>query len=653
MPGKTARALCPVCQEPMPPDETECANCGAFVIDEAVVRLCRAFGIDREKALALFEKGYRHPKQLQDRDLDSVLERNENGLLYLCTNCGGFVATGDTRCARCGAEFEPGAEDDASPEEDILDLVLCPVCGADNEPSQAECEICGEDLRASGTPPAPVSASVTASAPRQDPDPVRCPACGTAKADARGPCPECDRPGGHPGLVDVDAFLGDPETSAQGQAEPAPAPRVQAPRPVPRVAKVAKVARPPPRTPRGPTPGAPAPKQRNPAAPRTLPRPMPVPAPRPTPVPSRPRPPIVGAPQPAPRPDRPRRVRWPTLPPELSASLVAASGVALLSATFLGQAGVIWAVAVILASLCVYVPAVAPFSRSARLGPVDAILLALGAIPGLLVPSVPVGWALLVAVAGAPALALATRRLVRSPLRHLIVVAASLPLLSMALVAAGGLAFAGTSAWALTVLACLPWPVVLAAQELIRRRFDVAARRELSRAESSFSRRDYKESLRDYDRAIELSGKGTGPEALPWYGKGATLVLLGRYDEALRAIDTALDLNPHNEVAWLNKGNALMKLGRHLDALRCFNAALKVNPRYEVAWNNKGNALARLGHLDEALRCYDRATGVDPGYRGAWINKGYVLTKLGRYDEASSCADRAVRLDAGPHTDAA
>src|SRR3989442_3465389 len=26
MPGKQARVLCPVCAEPMPPDETECAN---------------------------------------------------------------------------------------------------------------------------------------------------------------------------------------------------------------------------------------------------------------------------------------------------------------------------------------------------------------------------------------------------------------------------------------------------------------------------------------------------------------------------------------------------------------------------------------------------------------------------------------------------
>src|SRR5882762_9415451 len=94
MPGKQPRVLCPVCQEPIPPDETECRNCGAFVIDEAVVRLSRAFGLDREKALKLFEAGFRHPKQLRDRDPNRVLEKGEVGLLFICTNCGGFVAAG-------------------------------------------------------------------------------------------------------------------------------------------------------------------------------------------------------------------------------------------------------------------------------------------------------------------------------------------------------------------------------------------------------------------------------------------------------------------------------------------------------------------------------------------------------------------------------
>src|SRR5437016_13060889 len=143
MPGKQARVLCPVCAEPMPPDETECANCGAFVIDEAVVRLSRAFGLDREKAMKLFEAGFRHTKQLRDRDPNGVLEKGEVGLLFICTNCGGFVASGDAKCPRCAAEFEPEPATAAPVEEDILDILLCPVCGADYDLGTAEREEAG------------------------------------------------------------------------------------------------------------------------------------------------------------------------------------------------------------------------------------------------------------------------------------------------------------------------------------------------------------------------------------------------------------------------------------------------------------------------------------------------------------------------------
>src|SRR4030067_1149840 len=123
----------------MAPHATDCGICGAFVIDEAVVRLSRAFGIDREKALALFEAGFRPPEQLRGRDVDGVLERKETGLLFLCTNCGGFVATGDPTCPRCGAEFEADEETEpawAGGGAGILAPPRCPTCGGETPPAR-------------------------------------------------------------------------------------------------------------------------------------------------------------------------------------------------------------------------------------------------------------------------------------------------------------------------------------------------------------------------------------------------------------------------------------------------------------------------------------------------------------------------------------
>jgi len=625
----------------MPPDETECENCGAFVIDEAVVRLCRAFGIQREKALALFEKGFRHPMQLKDRNVDDVLEHGENGLLFLCTNCGGFVATGDPKCPRCGAEFE--AEEAAPAEEkDILDLVLCPICGADNDPTWKECEICGEPLGGTEEPPGGV--------------PLPPAAVAEATPAARPPEPVAE-----PHALDrIDDILEDLDKPMPAQAGPAVRRRQ-------RVPKVAKPAKAPERLPAAteprPTPGGAPPNPPvalstpatsvRPTRRRTLhPLPKPVIAPKPAPVP---------APDTRARPDArmPPVVRgarhraWSAPPAEFTGGIIVAAAASLVVSNALSEVAVTWGVVLVLLILALFV-LVATLSRSEiRVGGLDALLLAGGAALGAIAPVVPDQLAPLVAVAGAVPLALATRRILTTRARDLLAVVAGIPLMALGVAAAGGSSFASSTAWILGVLAMMPWPAAVAIVGFRERHSTVALHRELTKAEHDLEREDYAESVKDFDRAIAAGAKGTPGAEVPWYGKGASLILLGRYDEALRAIDTALDMNPRNEVAWLNKGNALTKMGRLIDALRCFNAALKVNPRYEVAWNNKGNTLARMGHFEEALACYERALAIDPEYRGAWVNKGYVLTKLGRYDEATSCADRALRLNEGARSKAA
>jgi len=648
MPGKQARVLCPVCAEPMPPDETECANCGAFVIDEAVVRLSRAFGLDREKALKLFEAGFRHTKQLRDRDPNGVLEKGEVGLLFICTNCGGFVAAGDTKCSRCAAEFETEPEPPDT-EADILDLVLCPLCGADNDPDLAECEICGGALRETKEP-SPVTA-----------------AAGPVKPQTATPVPI------RPVLDKVDEFLQAlrplvselPRPSA-ARAASAPKPKettVRTPVPPPKPAADSPVNK--PRS--EPTPSPPTPVRPRTSPPRLEQKPVastrPLPAPEFEPrlaskdtkaapasakirgqsgVRSRSR-----------RKDaRPAAKTHIRISAETAGGLVLAASTSLLLAGALNQPLVSAGIAAFLIGFGVYLTV--DYVRGARARPprFDGLLLGAGtalAVSALLLRGLPIDadTAVALTVVGALPFAGATRGLVRGPQRILLAIASAIPIIGQAIATVADPTYAMSLPWIVGIGAAMPWPAALAAAEILRRNSASTLRRQLIRAERDMGRKDYEQSLADYNRAIATTRPGVTGAEIPWYGKGATLILLGRYDEALRAIDTALDINPHNEVAWLNKGNAFTKLGRLVDALRCFNAAIKVNPAYEVAWNNKGNALARLGKFEEALGCYERALDIDAGYRGAWVNKGFVLTKLGRFDEAASCADRALGLEPG------
>jgi len=104
----------------------------------------------------------------------------------------------------------------------------------------------------------------------------------------------------------------------------------------------------------------------------------------------------------------------------------------------------------------------------------------------------------------------------------------------------------------------------------------------------------------------------TTPELLTI--KGAALVVLGRYEEALQAFDKAIELDPQYADAWNNKGVALYELGRYKEALQAYDKAIELDPYDADAWNDKGTVLGKLGRHYEAQVCYDKAKEL--GYTG-------------------------------------
>jgi tetratricopeptide (TPR) repeat protein len=134
-------------------------------------------------------------------------------------------------------------------------------------------------------------------------------------------------------------------------------------------------------------------------------------------------------------------------------------------------------------------------------------------------------------------------------------------------------------------------------------------------------------------------------EAWEWTNKGVSLDSLGRYKEAIRCYDKALELDQHHKSAWANKGGSLERLCCHEEAIRCADKALEIDPRYTTAWTIKGVSLNSLGRHEEAIRCLDRALEIDPRNVSALNNKGRSLHGLNRYEEASRCYDMALEID--------
>jgi tetratricopeptide (TPR) repeat protein/S1-C subfamily serine protease len=152
---------------------------------------------------------------------------------------------------------------------------------------------------------------------------------------------------------------------------------------------------------------------------------------------------------------------------------------------------------------------------------------------------------------------------------------------------------------------------------------------------------------------------------------------LEKYDEALKALDIATQLEPrdltlltskalilskktqyleaisiYTEIirkqpeayAYSNRGNAKLALGNKQEAIIDYDRAISLNPKYAVAYNNRGNAKYALGNKQEAVIDLDRAIILSPRYPGAYNSRCGMKLALGNKEAAIADCDRAIAL---------
>lgn len=162
------------------------------------------------------------------------------------------------------------------------------------------------------------------------------------------------------------------------------------------------------------------------------------------------------------------------------------------------------------------------------------------------------------------------------------------------------------------------------------------------------------ETLSDREaKAAESALRGMtteeGFESRAWNELGNLLwEKFGRYDEAERAYDRAVELNPNSALLWNSKGNLLQHgLKRYDDAERAYHRATELEPKHWAPWANLGELLGEhLKRYPEAEQAYHRAIELDPQRPDVLTSLGtFLQDKLERYDEAEQAYRRAIEAD--------
>lgn len=120
-----------------------------------------------------------------------------------------------------------------------------------------------------------------------------------------------------------------------------------------------------------------------------------------------------------------------------------------------------------------------------------------------------------------------------------------------------------------------------------------------------------KKALAFFEEAMTLGPKAEDIPSVFFY-MGMCLKEVGRYKEAIAALEKAASCDPERPEVHNLMGFCFFKLGEHKKAIDCFKNVLQLNPGSGIDYANIASNYREMGELEKAARYYRFALELDP-----------------------------------------
>jgi tetratricopeptide (TPR) repeat protein/V8-like Glu-specific endopeptidase len=152
--------------------------------------------------------------------------------------------------------------------------------------------------------------------------------------------------------------------------------------------------------------------------------------------------------------------------------------------------------------------------------------------------------------------------------------------------------------------------------------------------------------------AMQAVLDGSSPEkpadkdasAFDWLKYGNRLWRLGRFKEAVVALDRAIALKPNFYQAFFVKGMALSGQDQFSEAIAAFDSATRFEPRFYEAWRMKAQMLEAMKQYPQALAAIDQAIQIQPSDSLLHSLRGDLLYQSKQYAPATAAYTQAIKL---------
>lgn len=153
--------------------------------------------------------------------------------------------------------------------------------------------------------------------------------------------------------------------------------------------------------------------------------------------------------------------------------------------------------------------------------------------------------------------------------------------------------------------------------------------------------KQYNEALKDLNKAIELNPNYYDARK----SRGMVLNNLGKFNDAILDLEHCLKINPNDAYTNMSLGISHSYLDKNDEALKYFNKALELEKNYAEALSGRGVVYAKKGMFDLSLNDFNIAININPSNTDIYSNRGILFAQMNKAEEALKDFNKAIELN--------